>query len=121
MVADVGRIGPPRPVRRIALHGALCATVCCMGNPVPDSKTPALVAFVMVVVGIAIAAVQGLVHGSIVGGVIAAAGAIPACFGMWKGIQQETQGTLAISVVAVLASLAVGAVLIVLCVVSWLH
>jgi len=90
-----------------------------MGNPVPDSKTPALVAFVMVVVGIAIAAVQGVVHGSIAGGVIAAAGAIPACYGMWKGIQQETQGTLAISVLAVLASLAVAAVLIILRVVHW--
>jgi hypothetical protein len=92
-----------------------------MGNPVPDSKTPALVAFAMVVVGIAIAAVQGLIHGSIAGGVIAAAGAIPACYGMWKGIQQETQGTLAASVGAVLVSLGVGAVLIVLRVVSWLH
>ena len=92
-----------------------------MGNPVPDTKTPAVVAFVMVAVGIAIAAVQGIVHGSIFGGVIAAAGAIPACFGMWKGIQQETQGTLALSVTAVLVSLAVGAVLIVLRVVSWLH
>jgi hypothetical protein len=92
-----------------------------MGNPVPDTKTPALVAFVMVAVGIAIAAVQGIIHGSIFGGVIAAAGAIPACFGMWKGIQQETQGTLALSVTAVLVSLAVGAVLIVLRVVSWLH
>jgi hypothetical protein len=85
-----------------------------MGNPVPDSKTPALIAFAMVVTGVAIAAVQGLLHGSIGGGVIAAAGAIPACYGMWKGIQQETQGTLAISVTAVLVSLAVGAILIVL-------
>jgi peptidoglycan biosynthesis protein MviN/MurJ (putative lipid II flippase) len=92
-----------------------------MGNPVPDTKTPAVVAFVMVAVGIAIAAVHGLVHGSLVGGIIAAAGAIPACIGMWKGIQQETQGTLALSVTAVLVSLAVGAVLIVLQVVSWLH
>ena len=92
-----------------------------MGNPVPDSKTPAFVAFAMVVVGIAIAAVQGLLHGSIVGGVIAALGVIPACYGMWKGIQQETQGTLAVSVTAVLVTLAVGAVLIVLRVVSWLH
>ena len=87
----------------------------------PDSKTPVVVAFVMVVAGIAIAAAQGIVHGSLVGGIIAAAGAIPACFGMWKGIQQETQGTLALSVTAVLVSLAVGAVLIVLCVVSWFH
>lgn len=92
-----------------------------MGNPVPDSKTPAMVAFIMVVAGLAIAAVQGLIHGSIFGGIVAAAGAIPACYGMWKGIQQETQGTLAISVTAVLASLAVGAILIVLRVVSWLH
>ena len=92
-----------------------------MGNPVPDTKTPALVAFAMVAVGIAIAAMQGLIHGSIAGGVIAALGAIPACFGMWKGIQQETQGTLALSVTAVLVSLVVGAILIVLRIVSWLH
>ena len=92
-----------------------------MGNPVADTKTPALVAFVMVVTGIVIAAAQGVIHGSIAGGVIAALGAIPACYGMWKGIQQETQGTLAVSVAAVLVSLAVGGVLIVLRVVFWLH
>jgi hypothetical protein len=92
-----------------------------MGDPVPDSKTPAMAAFGLVVLGLVIAAIQGISHGSIVGGVVAAAGAIPACFGMWKGIQQETQGTLAISVAAVLLSLAVGAVLIILRVVNWLH
>ena len=92
-----------------------------MGDPAPDSKTPAMAAFGLVVVGIVIAAVQGLTHGSIAGGIIAAAGAIPACFGMWKGIQQETQGTLAISVAAVLLSLAVGAILIILRVINWLH
>jgi hypothetical protein len=90
-----------------------------MGNPVADSKTPALVAFGLVVLGIMIAAVQGVTHGSILGGVIAASGAIPACFGMWKGIQQETQGTLATSVTAVLVSLAVGGLLILLRVVDW--
>jgi len=90
-----------------------------MGNPVPDSKTPALAAVGMVVLGLVIAAMQGLSHGSIAGGVIAALGAGPACFGMWKGIQQETQGTLAISVGAVLLSLAVGGLLIVLRVVHW--
>ena len=90
-----------------------------MGDPVPDSKTPAMAAFGLVVVGLVIAAVQGLVHGSIAGGIIAAAGAIPACFGMWKGIQQETQGTLAISVAAALVCLAVGGLLILLRVVHW--
>ncbi len=85
-----------------------------MANPVPDSKTPALAAFGLVVIGIVIAAVGGLTHGSIGGGIVAALGAIPACYGMWKGIQQETQTTLAVSVGAVLVSLGVGGVLIVL-------
>ncbi len=85
-----------------------------MANPVPDSKTPALAAFGLVVIGIVIAAVGGLTHGSIGGGLVAGLGAIPACYGMWKGIQQETQTTLAMSVLAVLVSLGVGGVLIVL-------
>jgi hypothetical protein len=91
-----------------------------MGTPVADSKTPALAAFGLVVFGLIIAAVQGFTHGSIAGGVIAALGAIPACYGMWKGIQQETQGTLAISVIAVLASLGAGGLLIVLRVIHWI-
>lgn len=92
-----------------------------MGNPVADSKTPAFVAFVFVAIGLAIAAVQGFTAGSIAGGVIAAAGAIPACFGMWKGIQQETQGTLAMSVTAVLVSLAAGGLLIALRLIHWIR
>jgi hypothetical protein len=80
-----------------------------------------MAAIALAVLGLVIAVIQGgLSHGSIVGGVIAAAGTIPACYGMWKGIQQETQGTLAISVGAVLLSLAVGGVLIVLRVIHWL-
>ena len=90
-----------------------------MGTPVADSKTPALAAFGMIVLGLVIAAIQGLTKGSIAGGIIAAAGAIPACYGMWKGIQQEGQGTLAMSVVAVLASLAIGGLLIVLRIIHW--
>ncbi len=92
-----------------------------MGNPVPDSKTPAFVAYALVAIGLAIAAVQGFTSGSIGGGVVAALGAIPACFGMWKGIQQETQGTLALSVIAVLVSLAAGGVLIALRVIHWVR
>lgn len=83
-------------------------------------KTPAYIAFGMAVLGLAIAALQkGVLHGSISGGIVAAAGAIPACFGMWKGIQQETQGTLAMSVTAVLFTLGVGGLLIVLWIVNF--
>lgn len=92
-----------------------------MGTPVADSKTPALLAFALVVAGLVIAALDGITRGSITGGVLAALGAVPACYGMWKGIQQETQGTLAISVMAVLIALAVGGALIVLRVVDWIR
>jgi hypothetical protein len=87
--------------------------------PEADNKTPAFAALGLVVIGIVIAVVQGFTHGSIGGGIIALLGAIPACFGMWKGIQQETQGTLGLSVVALIASLLVGGLLIVLRVIHW--
>jgi hypothetical protein len=76
----------------------------------------------LAVVGLVIAALSGsILHGSIAGGVVAAIGAIPACYGMWKGIQQETQTTLALSVGAVLVSLGVAGALIILRVIHWLH
>lgn len=75
----------------------------------------------LVVLGLVIAALGGFSHGSIVGGIVAACGAIPACYGMWKGIQQETQATLAMSVGAVLLALAVGGLLILLRFVDWLR
>lgn len=92
-----------------------------MADQVRDSKLPAFAALGLTAVGVVIAALQGsVVHGSIFGGIVALIGAIPACLGMWKGIQQETQGTLAVSVVAVLLSLAAGVVLIVLRIIHWL-
>lgn len=90
-----------------------------MSNSAPDSKMPALLAFGFAGVGLLIALISGFSKASIAGGVIAGLGSIPACFGMWKGIQQETQTTLALSVFAVLVALAVGAILIVVGVISW--
>jgi hypothetical protein len=91
-----------------------------MAEPTPDSKTPALAAFGFAILGLVIAAIQGSVlAGSITGGIFAFIGVIPACFGMWKGIQQETQTTLALSVGSVLVTLAVAAALIILRVVSF--
>ena len=84
-------------------------------SPAGDSKLPALVAFAFVAAGIVIAlAVGGLTGGSIAGGIVAALGAIPACVGMFKGIQQQTQTTLALSIGALLCALGVGGILIVL-------
>jgi hypothetical protein len=85
-----------------------------MANESPDSKMPAFVALGLVALGLVIALALGITGGSFAGGIIAALGAIPACYGMWKGVQQQTQTTLAISVLAVLAALGVGGLLIVL-------
>lgn len=90
-----------------------------MSNPSPDSKMPALVAFGFAGVGILIALITGFSKASIAGGVIAGMGAIPACYGMWKGIQQETQTTLGLSVLALLVDLAVAVLLIVVGGISW--
>ncbi len=89
-----------------------------MAQPVPDSKVPAAVAFGLVAVGLVIGLLGGFTEGSILGGIVALSGAIPAMVGMWKGIQQESQGTLGLSVVAVLLALGVGGLLIILRVVD---
>jgi len=80
-----------------------------------------LAAFGLVGLGLVIAIVSGLSHGSILGGIVAGLGVVPACYGMWKGIQQETQTTLALSVITALVALGVGGILILLKFVSWLH
>ncbi len=92
-----------------------------MSNPVPDSKTPIFVALGLVAVGLVIGAAVGFTGGTILGGLIAAAGAIPAAVGMWKGIQQQTQTTLAMSVGVLLLALGVGGLLIVLRVIDWVR
>ena len=89
-----------------------------MANPVPDSKLPAAIAFGLCAVGLVIGLIGGFTHGSYVGGIIAGLGAIPAMVGMWKGIQQETQTTLGLSVLAVLAALGVGGLLLILAIVD---
>jgi hypothetical protein len=90
-------------------------------SPVPDSKLPVAVSFALIAVGLVIGLIGGFTEGSIAGGVIAACGVIPAMVGLWKGIQQESQGTLAMSVVAVLVALGVGGLLIILRIIDWVR
>lgn len=92
-----------------------------MADPVADSKMPVFAALGFIVVGLLIAVLGGFTKGSVLGGIVAALGVIPACYGMWKGVQQETQGTLAVSVLAALGALGVGGLLILLKFVSWLR
>jgi hypothetical protein len=92
-----------------------------MATATPDSKVPAIIGLALVGVGLAMAIVFGFTGGTIAGGLIAALGAIPGCLGIWKGIQQETQGTLATSVMTVLLALGVGALLIILRVIDMIR
>ncbi len=84
-----------------------------MSNPVPDSKTPLFVALGLAAAGLVLGI---LFHGGgmkILGALIAGAGAVPSAVGMWKGIQQQTQTTLALSLGALFVSLGVAAVLLI--------
>jgi len=76
---------------------------------------PNLVALGMVIVGIVIAALgDGVLHGSLLGGFVAAAGLIPACYAAWKGTQQKEQGQMAGAIIMIFVSLGVAGALIVL-------
>lgn len=85
-----------------------------MTEPVPDSRLPVAIAFGLIAVGVVVGLLGGFQDGSILGGIVAASGAIAGMVGIWKGIQQESQVTLAWSVVAVLLALGVGGLLVVL-------
>jgi hypothetical protein len=76
----------------------------------PSAKTPIFISLAFVGFGI----VLGLIGMGILGGVIAGFGVIPAAWGAWAGMQQETQASLAGALGMVFLSLGVGAVLIVL-------
>jgi len=87
----------------------------------PSSQTPLLVSLGLVAVGVIIAALGGITEGSILGGVISALGVVPAAWAAWAGMQKQTQGSLAMAILMVFASLGVGGILILLRLVDWLR
>ena len=89
-----------------------------MATP-PTARTPLLVSLLLVAAGVIIAAIGGLTKGSIVGGLVSAAGLVPACWAAWAGMQKQTQGSLATALLMVFVSLAVAALLIIMRVVHW--
>lgn len=85
---------------------------------VPDAKLPNLAALSCVIIGLLIGLIGGLGSGSLTGGIIAGVGIVPACWGIWSGMQQKTQGSLVWSIMLLLASLGVAGLLILLAVVN---
>ena len=87
----------------------------------PSAKMPLFISLGLVVVGLILGAVGGFASGSVVGGIIAGAGVIPAAWGAWAGMQGETQSGLAGAIGLVLLSLGVGGLLIVLGIIDWIR
>lgn len=84
-----------------------------MGNPTPDNKMPVLVALGFMAIGIILAVILGGGKGMLIGGIVAGIGAGVSCWGMWIGMQQETQGTLGLSILTFLASLGTTGVMLI--------
>ncbi|HEU5056115.1 MAG TPA: hypothetical protein VFU21_06305 [Kofleriaceae bacterium] len=87
----------------------------------PKVQTPLLISLGLVAAGVIIAAIGGITAGSILGGVVAALGVVPACWGAWAGMQKETQASLGLAILLVFVSLGVGGLLLLLRVVDWLR
>ena len=79
-----------------------------------SAQTPLFISLALVIVGLVLGAIGGLTSGSILGGVIAACGTIPAGWAAWAGMQQETQKSLAGALAMLFVSLGVGGLLIIL-------
>ncbi len=87
----------------------------------PSAKTPLFISLALVVAGLVLGAVGGFSSGSIPGGIIAAAGVIPAAWGAWAGMQGETQAGLAGAIGMVLLSLGAGGLLLILGIIDWIR
>ena len=86
----------------------------------PDSKLPIIAALFLVILGLLIGVISGIGSGSLFGGIVAGLAIIPACLGMWNGIQnKESQAGLAGSILVFLASVGVAGLLIALKLFDW--
>ncbi len=79
----------------------------------PDNKTPIFATFGLVIIGVVLALVLGGGKGILVGGIVAGIGIGPACYGMYVGMQQETQGTLGLSILAFGVSLLAAGIMLI--------
>jgi len=92
-----------------------------MSEPVPDSRTSVYVAVAFALAGLVLGVAMSSGGGKLAAGIVAAIGAIPAGVGMWKGIQQQTQTTLAMALGALLLALGVAAAMIIWAIIQFVR
>jgi hypothetical protein len=85
------------------------------------TQAPLFLSLALIAAGVIIAAAGGIASGSVLGGVIAALGALPACYAAWLGMQKQTQASLALALLLLFASLGLSGILVLLRVVDWLR
>ncbi|WP_428264360.1 hypothetical protein [Haliangium sp.] len=80
------------------------------------SKLPHIAALACIVLGLLL----GILGSTLTGGIIAGVAVIPACWGMWAGMQQDSQGSLVLALLLFVVSVGVTSLLIVARVLGWL-
>lgn len=86
----------------------------------PDTRLPLLITLLCVIIGSLIGVAGGSTISSVVGAVVAALGAIPACWGIWLGMQQQTQTSLLGAILLLFLALGTAGLLLVLRLVDWI-
>lgn len=89
-------------------------------NDTQLGKAPPVVSIFMVLAGVLIAILGKLGAAAIIGGVIALLGMLPASMGLWTGIQQKTQTTLAFSILMLFVCLGAGILLMAISIFGWI-
>lgn len=79
-----------------------------------NSSMPLFVSLGLIVAGLIIGLIGGIGSGSLIGGLVAAFGLLPACYAAWLGVQKEGQGTLLGAILLIFGSLGVGGLLLIL-------
>jgi hypothetical protein len=89
----------------------------------PSVSTPLLVSAACLVVALIVPCLRGgFGRGSLIGAAIAFAGAVPAAYAAWKGLQSKaTQSRFLVGLMLLLACTILGVLLLVLRAIRWLH
>lgn len=83
------------------------------------SPFPVLISFTLVALALAVALFEGIGGGSVAGGGLALAAVVPACWGMFAGLQSKGSYLVLYAISTLVAALGLGLALWTLTIISW--